>query len=229
MNALLWKDFRLIRAPIVAAVLLTIGSYLVMGTAWWQGELGIRFDEWHALDQWGGLADAAWVGLCCTAFMAAVFVAVLFDGERRDGSAVFLATLPVPRWKLALSKVMTGALAVGAMWLTNFLIRLMPSGQMHESIWSVLTDIASPTAATLMLFGSTVLLAMFVTSPTIAASLSCAALYCCILIFQMLPGHVTLRFPSWNEARSADLLILLGIGAATFLIGITHYLRRVEP
>ncbi len=118
--ALFRKDLRLFRVPFITGLVILAGAYLVgaiVAVGVW-GEA--TRDARRAVNDIAAgrvvayaVVPAALVALGLTAFLTASFGGGAFAVERRDRSADFLAMLPIPRWRIAASKLLAVLLPFG--------------------------------------------------------------------------------------------------------------------
>lgn len=202
--ALLRKDLHLFRLPLAASLLLVVVPYLFAAS-----EVTEAWHEFRTLDrtilvlardaagtwrparvpikQFAGvlathrLLDAALAGLGLAAVSAAAYGGIAFAAERRDGSAEFLAMLPVSRLRIAATKfaaagacLLLPALVHGgviAAWSwTAWPVNAASPGPgvyawMRDDLWNCL-------AVVLLLFGVAWLASAFLAKPAVAAVLA---------------------------------------------------------
>jgi hypothetical protein len=235
MKALLWKDLRIYRGAIVAAILAICLPYVV-GTA-------------MAMSSPGNLTEiygyASGVGLVAATLVAAVFGGCAFAIERRERWGEFLAMMPVSRRSMVLSKIGISLTALFAMWIAHASINfVMQSGGFGRVRFlggsnfvarpNILGIVATPLssqdffyqayvvsgAGIVLAFGLSWLMSIFLESPSIAASVGLAVVMSLFLNIET------------NEEHPAVYLLVavaFGLGFFSFFLGTILYLESVSP
>jgi len=231
MHALLAKDWRFFRAPIVALLLLCAGCYLTALTQTRVSRSEIYYSP--LIDQaTEGLMTGAQLSLMLCALLAAAFGGVAIAGERAARSADFLAALPITRRQIVLSKCITSASALGAFTALHTAVLLFAlhfSGQPAErgGAWKLAVSSAIWLGFTVSFFGAAWLLSTFTRSGPISACVSIAitiAVFVLALVY--LQGHDR---ADYMQLVRHLVLPPLAIGLASLISGTLYYLRRVEP
>src|SRR5262245_46278959 len=115
--ALLNKDWRLYRAPIIALLAVSAMPYAVLwgSNAFQMHESGADFS--NSINY-----EAAMASILAIVAVASAFGGCSFALERRDRSADFLAMLPVSRWQIMASKVLVSAFCLATVLLIHLTI-----------------------------------------------------------------------------------------------------------
>lgn len=226
MMTLLRKDVRLSRLPLVVAMTLTIAPYAATAILLYQVYSPDLPPIATVADY---LASAAVFGLMFSIVTAGMFSGNIVACERADGSSVFLASQPVSRGQILLSKVSLVAIVITTVWVVHI-------GVLYVLAPSLATD-AKPYAQieNPMVFAGTLVLlttgvGLFASilgrSPSMAISAGLASaffvpwsVYMVSQWFGMAPDHVRLT--------STSLQCVVGIGG--LLSGAAIYIKRVDP
>jgi ABC-type transport system involved in multi-copper enzyme maturation permease subunit len=250
MKWLFWKDYRQNRPIVVAAVLFLLVPHLfALYAGLWE-----MYHQRQGMGRWNSNALFAAVhwkqyfflssafGLILAQLIVAVIGGNAFAGERVDRSAEFLASLPVSRRRIIVSKLLFAAAVVGAIWLIDG----APVAWMaHHSSLSAgsnvpffLQFIGWTAVVATVFFGVAWLLSSFLASPTLAVFgglVVPVALWAGFLFVEYLIelhlGH-TRFFQSelrWTRLTQCYAATCLTLALASFVAGTWYYLRRVEP
>ena len=199
--ALLRKDLRLLRLPLVGGVLLAVLPYLIHVAPrmeHWQRDRALagqvvyvrdgdtvhkgRTVDRETIDRLfvqTALLPAALTGLGLVALTAAACGGIAFAAERRDRSAEFLALLPVSRRRAVASKLAAAGVCLllpACVHLAAFAIGWrelppMPDQSAHFA-QRFSTGAANCAALTVMMFGVAWLLSSVLDSPAVAATVA---------------------------------------------------------
>jgi ABC-type transport system involved in multi-copper enzyme maturation permease subunit len=224
MLALLKKDWRLNRVPIIGGGLLIAVPYLfvipVLLTSN-SNNSGVVYED---------LMAVSIIATALNVAIAAVFGGTAFALERRERSADFLALLPITRGKIIASKMLIG-IGIPAIYFTiNVIIAAAAQNQGHPAKFEIRdTFLAHASAAILMLmaFGIGWCLSSFLSSPAISASIAIGIM----LAWPALYLLVTALFKSPLGAVSTTIIAItpILIGVLGVAVGSINYLKRVEP
>jgi len=222
MIALMKKDWRLFRVPVVGGIVLHLIPYFIFGfITWW---------TWNSLAQpqlGPQLATISTAGFGIIIIIAAALGGAALAQERRDRSADFQAMLPVSRAQIITSKVLVSALILLAFAIFDISIFLLATQPVHPS-----TEISPPDRVemfqmlisfTLLAFSAAWLGGSFLSSPAIAASASLALLLISVLWPNLLPNSFPIR-----EDQVATWTALV-LGWICFVAGTIYYLKRIKP
>jgi ABC-type transport system involved in multi-copper enzyme maturation permease subunit len=227
MIALLKKDWRVFRTPVIGGLVALVTPYVV-------GIISAIMDEHDRRpiqpDNFlNTIAAACFVSLWLSGVMAAVFGGAAFAQERRDRSADFLAMLPASRTRIVASKLLVAFGCVLGMWLLNIavlavLVRLSP-----RNPWPPPENFLIVASTTLMFFGIAWTCSALLSSPAIAASISIA-----ITVASMVLLTMQMQSETYSQARAAHWQFIMELwtlcaGVASLIAGTLYYLRRVEP
>lgn len=231
--ALLRKDLHLFRLPLAAGLVLAVVPYLfaiddvVAGRrqyqsfdrlipvmvrdadgAWRETRLPIR--QFAGVLAGSALIEAALIGLSLAAVLAAAYGGIAFAAERRDGSAEFLAMLPVSRLRIAATKsaaaaacLLTPALVHGAViaagcwaaWPVN-------AASQGPGMWAWMRDdLYNGLAVVVMLFGVAWMASAFMAKPAVAAVLALEVGV--VVVYLALRG-------AWQADESLSAAVMMG-------------------
>src|SRR5687768_11798412 len=121
LRALVWKDVRINRLPLLITVVLLAAPYGVVAAAVMQMPLwyeSTRASAWAVL-----LATGCYFSVMCSQAALAMLSGHLIAVERADRSIEFIAYLPPSRLQLLLSKLLILAGAVAVVWAANLALR----------------------------------------------------------------------------------------------------------
>ena len=252
--ALFRKDLRILRAPLITGVLVTLGVYAVAAEDLWQA----WEPEWDDAHRRANVAKEAVpfasAGVGMAALLAAACGGLALARERRDRSAEFLAMLPVPRRRIVISKLVACLacvlLAAGAhvAVVVAGARALAPMGDfMGRQAEVSLLGLPQAGAAAAAFFGVAWMWSSFTRSPAIAAVVALAAgmfgmlaigLVCwddagryvwnpTAVVWAMWGLHRTRWVPAAVLAGSQ--VTMIAAGAVAFIASTVAYVRRVEP
>jgi ABC-type transport system involved in multi-copper enzyme maturation permease subunit len=222
MIALMKKDWRLFRVPVVGGIVLHLIPYFIYGfITWW---------NWKSLAQpqlGPELAAMSGPGFAIIMIIAAVLGGAALAQERRDRSADFQAMLPVSRAQIIASKVIVSALILLAFAIFDISIFLLASMALNPSTENSRPDRGEMfqmfISFTLLAYGAAWLGSSFLSSPAIAASASLALLLTSALWPNLLPNSFPIR-----EYQIAEWTALV-LGVGCLVAGTVYYLKRIEP
>lgn len=230
LRALLWKDARVNRLPLLMGLVMLMVPYIITSAAIMQMPL---WSEATPQSAWAILlATGSYFSLTCSQAGLAMLSGHLIAVERADRSVEFIAYLPPTRGQLLVSKAILLASAVATVWGSNLLIGTL-ADQLSDSpngARALTADLASLTtvaaigtlaiatgwAATCMLEGTGAAVAFAILSPMILVG-----------ALQSL-GYAA----GWPDEFSFDTVYrgaCWSIAAAMFAIGTIHFLLRIEP
>ncbi len=229
-TALIRKDLRICRLPIMAGIALLVGPFVVVSMAvvampLWD-ESG-RGTAWAVL-----LGTGAYFSIMCSQATLAMLSGNLIAAERADRSAEFLASLPPSRAQILSSKLIVLGGSAAVIWTLNLvLILVAQSISDNREAARLLVDTMAPIGRLGMLGmaavgGGWCASAWFdSTGPSVAV-----AFFTPLAVF----GGVSLlryltNWPGAPDVVAIYFQICTVIGCLLFLAGCVYYLRRVEP
>jgi ABC-type transport system involved in multi-copper enzyme maturation permease subunit len=222
--ALVKKDWRLFRVPVVATVLLGAIAYAACSIMY---EIDWRHVEenvlYHQPQLSNYMASAATFGLWTVAVMAAAYGGSAFATERRERWGDFLSLLPPGRWQVVVSKLFVAVGCIAASAAVHAVILIVA----HAARWPDITfGLGIWSAAVLMLFGVAWLCSTWLNSAAISASVAIALTIC-------IGALLATWFDSGPSERQWGMelfgAIAVTVGAVCVIGGAMYYIRRVEP
>lgn len=231
LKALIWKDVRINRLPLMIAVLLLVGPYLVVAAAVMQMPL---WQESTSASAWAILlATGGYFSVMCSQASLAMLSGQLIAVERADRSAEFIAYLPPSRFQLLLSKLVVLASTIAVVWGTNLALRQLSgylAGDARDPARALTADMAS--FWTLAAVGALAMGAGWCASCMLTGTGGpvASAFFSPMVLVGLLQS---LGFASgWPDEFSFGSVYVSGcwlFGCVLFGIGTVHFLRRVEP
>ena len=226
--ALLRKDCRLNRVPVLGLAAMTAGCYAFVCLAYvWNYEhlqLGYRMGS-LAGDYLGGAAEA---GLFLTSLVAAAFGGIAFAQERREGWGDFLAQIPVAKEWIILSKLIVNVACLLLFFAINLSIAL--STHSYSDAWFLIRyhsflQSLCVAAVGLSIFGMAWLFSSILRSDTISACAALAAEWAILTFFELLYKGF------YDQVADYDVFFCIHalIAVVTIYAGAEFYRRRVSP
>lgn len=229
LTALLWKDLRVNRLPLVIVAVVLVTPYVLVAFA--VAEIPL-WQEATAASGWAlVLATGAYFSVMCSLASLAVLSGHLVAIERGDRSVEFIAYLPPSRWQLLASKGLVLAGAVVVVWGVTLgvgqLSRALAGSEVMErsliaegpAIWSLASvgalAMGAGWCASCMVSGTGSAVALAFLSPLLLVGM-----------FQLLK-YVT-GWPDELSFATAYHSACWLLSAALFAIGTAYFLRRVE-
>jgi ABC-type transport system involved in multi-copper enzyme maturation permease subunit len=227
MKWLVWKDYRLNRWIVWAAVLLLVAPHVMAAILALRG-VALRMDVMK------NFVFSGIYSLALLQVVIALFGGNLIAGERADRSAEFMAYLPVSRGRKLVSKLWVGLGLLALVWLPNLAILAIafPGGAdpFFREVWAILLGIAVTEAT---IFCVAWLFSSMLESATFSA---CAGLLAPMLVgmcigwgYVLVDSLVGLPYHSGLVVFACYVGACLLLSAASFAGGTLYYLRRVEP
>ena len=224
MRSLLWKDLRMNALPLVVGGVLVIAPHAV-------AILNLLREYYPArppATAWGTDLFAGGVyGLWFSVFTLALLGGNAVARERVDGSAWFLAMLPVSRAQILASKAALIVVAWAVVWLAHFAVMYGAAalfGVDPASVEGVRAVAAMPFGACLVAVGTSWGASASWESPAIAVAFGLASV---IVVAFLAQGLVSAL--GWTDARLGTVILagwlVVGVGAAA--AGTGSYLRRI--
>ncbi len=228
-KALLWKDYRVNRLPLLAGLFFFVTpiAALVLINLWAEHRYGGPYYAWAT-----ALTMGPFFGLTCSLITLAMLGGTAFACERADRSAEFLAPLPVNRKHVIISKAVIAAGPGILIWACGLLLIMVVAPRtigndpdLGESIVDARHRLLPILVAlSISMFGSAWLGSSFLPSHAIATGLSFGFP---ILVFGILRAiEFGLEEYEFTIRWLPTVLVVLGI--AGFLGGIIIYVRRLN-
>lgn len=229
MNALLWKDYRVVRQVLIVGFCLLVAPYLAAVTWIWYdaGLTTAGAIRWAA-----ALAIAAMASLICSHMTFVLLAGYVIAGERRDRSAEFLAYLPPSRTAILTSKALISSAVVIVVWGVYLLFAdvvipsFSPNAAEQVESFARLRSFLLPAGAAM--FGMAWLGSSMLESPTYSAAIGVAAVM--VVPIGLNSCHALTGLP----AHGGDFMdwlrgLYYALGTGGFVAGWMYYVRRVEP
>jgi ABC-type transport system involved in multi-copper enzyme maturation permease subunit len=226
MSALLRKDLRLSRLPLIVAITLAMAPYFAAAAMLYQVYAPDMPSIATVADY---LASAAVFGLLLSIVTAGMFAGNIVACERADGSAVFLACQPVSRRQILLSKGVLVFGTIAAVWIlhTGMLFGLAPALAAGARSYARIENPALFAGSSVILTSGVALLASILgRSPSMAISAGLASAFAVpwsIYLFSLFVSMAP------DDIRLVSLIAQWIVGLGALLGGVAIYLRRVEP
>lgn len=229
LRALLWKDLRVSRLPLLAGVVLLIAPYFLAGVTAMGAPVGPSGGDgvmWSGVVVLGSMYSMAFSQLTL-----AILAGNLIAGERVDRSAEFLGYLPPSRSRILLSKslvllgasvIIIGTNVVG--WLTGMSMLPIPASGTETMTLGGLLKIAFIGLGAAGV-GWAASAKMEATGPPVLLAISTP-----MVVYGAFFG--TYMAFDWSIAELSGDAVLLTcgiVGAVFFVLGWIYFVRRVEP
>jgi ABC-type transport system involved in multi-copper enzyme maturation permease subunit len=224
--ALLLKDWRFFRVPVIALLILGGSCYLVArftrGPRWAAPKFIHAFNV--NPDLFTQAAESA-VGI--GALVAAAMGGMAIAGERADRTAEFTAMLPIPRWQIALSKSIVSVVVIAlfagihvgiAHWICWYWGWSVPDEPYRLSFFA---------GVVVSMFGVAWLVGSMIRSPAISACIGIGVTIAIFLSIELASGEP--RFSAWWLERAEIFTCSVFISALSLTVGTAIYLRRISP
>ena len=203
MKHLLWKDLRLFGDVFLAGVALILASYFVAFILVYSDPQGFTWSK--AIG--GGASLTRFTSILICALMGGY----AFAREAEDNSAVFLASLPVKRGRVAASKVVVSFALVAAFWIISLailLISMRAMGVEWQGLRMMLIAMLGYISSGLLVFGVAWFLSLFLQSAVGAAFAG---------LLSLAPVYLAQAAARWYFP--SDSPIFLGWTAVTLMAG----------
>lgn len=233
MKALLWKDWRLVRPLLLAAMILYFLPMLIGGV--WILMPSTSSRPIGVVDWLDTIAGGFMVGLIVSSLAAPIFGAVMFARERRERTADLVGTMPTARHRVVISKAIMLACLFAAPWAITLLgggafewFAIEKAGQSLSAVlqsgWPPFMTVFAIQA---LAIGSGWLFSTLMDSETIAAGLS-------YLLSVLTPAAVLVVWSKQHpESHSVPMGLFCGVcgavGAVCLVAGAVVALRRRSP
>ena len=229
MQALLWKDWRLVRPLLIlTAVLYLLPTVIALITVLVDGS------KWpESFDEFAKATLALLVsGFFATLLAMPAYTGIMFAKERRERTCDLTASMPVPRSKIVLSKAIIAlvlAVIPALFTLLSMCAVGFASDQLHPSEIDAnqLHVVVVIACSSLMALGLGWMFSSFLRSDVLSAGLSLLL----AVVFLMVIYEVTSR--AMGTSRDTPWLpyeaIPIGIAIVSSMVGTTHAMRRRSP
>jgi ABC-type transport system involved in multi-copper enzyme maturation permease subunit len=231
LHALVWKDARVNRLPLIACAALLIAPYAVVAAAVMQLPIWMESttsSAWAVL-----LATGSYFSVMCSQATLTILSGNLIAAERSDRSAEFLAYLPPSRRQLLASKALLLLLVAVVVWGTNLVIQMladMLAADADAGARTLTADMAS--LGTMAAIGSVAIAAGWCASCMLSAAGTAVGLAVCAPLLLGGLFQASQLITGWpDELSFPDVyFIACWLTAVTlFVAGSVYYLRRIEP
>ncbi len=230
ISALIWKDVRINRLPLLVGAFLLVAPYLVVGVAVTHMPL---WQEATAASAWAVLlATGGHFSIMCSQPTLAILSGNLIAVERGDRSAEFLGYLPPSRGMVLFSKAVVLAGVFSMVWGLNLLMHatafwLSPDTDAARDLTSHMPSLARFAGLGMLAAGVGWCASANVdnSGPAVALGLAAPA-----VLFGLLKAtNSAFNMPHDLSFGAVYFTLCPIIAAVCFLIGTISYLRRVEP
>ena len=229
LRALLWKDLRVNRLPLLIGIALLLAPYIIVSVAVTHMPL---WEEATAASAWAVLlATGCHFSAMCSQASLAMLSGHVIAAERGDRSAEFIAYLPPSRGQILLSKafVIVGAMAV--VWGMNLALKWLADQLAGDTDASTLTShtasLSQLAAIGILAAGAGWCASSMLENSGPAVTLAFVAPIVLFGFFQL-----TRYLVNWPDELSFSDVYFAGcwpVGLGLFLAGAAYYLQRVEP
>ena len=218
MRALLAKDWRYFRLPMLALLIAGAGCYAMVSASM------LFMQPSETTPQ--AISSGAGVAIALTAMIASAFGGIAIAGERADRTGDFMALLPVTRFQMLLSKCVMSVLLLGASVIFHAFIAFYVLGPYWKATpeWSHGLTLCS--GLTISFFGIAWLFSSFTKSGPISACIAIAiTLGSTVLVSLSFDGHNHTEF----IVTMTTTAVTTAIGMTSLACGTVYYLRRIAP
>lgn len=229
MKWLLWKDYRQNRLVVIAALCFLLVPHLLALCFSWTGASYASPTRSRWVENF---TASSLYGFCIAQVVIALIGGNVIAGERVDRSAEFLASLPIARRRILVSKLLLALAIIAVIWLTDglALCYAMELLYQHHGVdqGAAIEFFANAAITAMTFFCVAWCLSAFLSSAVIAV---CGGLVAPLIAVSgpMFIAHL-LGSPMQDfEPESWFLGICLTVSPICFVVGTWHYLRRVEP
>jgi ABC-type transport system involved in multi-copper enzyme maturation permease subunit len=233
MYALLKKDFRTFRLPMLATLLLAALTYLV-------GFL-LTFAPARNDEPWNNRWIAAYTGCAAVGMVITIVMSIAFAGtgiasERTDRTLDFLTMLPPKRWQVLLSKLAVGTPFLALCFAIHFSILLIGfyMGSRRIPSWGNFDVEFQHLMLLVAVWGSGTLLATSVAwmfSTLLRSSVLCTGIAIAVLVIAAATVGYLSDANRWSDNFSAIIWcsLSLPIAVAAFASAWFIFESRVQP
>lgn len=230
LRALIWKDLRINRLPLLIGAFVLIAPYIVVGVAVTNMPL---WQEATAASAWAVLlATGCHFSVLCSQPTLAMLSGHTIAVERGDRSAEFLGYLPPSRGLVLVSKALVLAGAFLTVWGLNLLLHatafwLSPDSDAVRELTSHMASLPRIAAIGLLAAGVGWCASANVENSGPAVALGLAAP---VVLFGVLQAtHSAFNTPNELDFGVVYFTLCPILAVVFFMFGTFCYLRRVEP
>lgn len=240
MKWLIWKEYRLNRPILILGAIVMLLPYIPILFLYLRTHWQVHAQDLSArTDVFVSLYRAELFGTITASTVTAYFTLAILGGhaiagERADRSAEFFTYLPVPRWKVVISKLTIPLITALTIFGVNLLAYLLVTRYSNTRVpgnAGMFPQLAFTALAAWTAFSVGWLLSSLLESPTFAVFGALMLPWGAVLIWVGIA--VLLRRANMPVSDSTFLVtsVILGIamGTASFIVGTSYFLRRVEP
>ena len=230
LRALIWKDLRINRLPLLIGAFVLIAPYIVVGVAVTHMPL---WQEATAASAWAVLlATGCHFSLLCSQPTLAMLSGHTIAVERGDRSAEFLGYLPPSRGLVLVSKAVVLAGAFLSVWGLNLLLHttafwLSPDSDTARELTSHIASLPRIAGIGLLAAGVGWCASANVENSGPAVALGLAAPLVLFGVLQV--THSAFNAPDELAFGAVYFTLCPILAVVFFTIGTFSYLRRVEP
>lgn len=230
LNALIWKDLRINRTPLLIGALVLLVPYIVVGAAVVNMPL---WQEATPASAWAVvLATGCHFSVMCSQPTFGILSGHIIAVERGDRSAEFLAYLPPSRGLVLVSKAVVLAGAFLTIWGFNLLLQAISFGLSAESdaareLTSQMASLPRFAALGLLAAGAGWCASAVVdnSGPAVALALAAPA----VLFGVLMSTHSMFNVPDDLSFGALYFTLCPILAVAFFMVGTLYYVSRVEP
>ncbi len=230
LRALIWKDLRINRLPLLLGILLFVVPYVIVAVAVINMPL---WNEATAASAWAVLlTSGCHFSVMCSQPTLAILSGHLIAVERGDRSAEFLGYLPPSRATILLSKWLVLVGAFSLIWGLNLSIHwiaywLSPDSSAAHELTSHMASLPRFAAIGLLAAGAGWCASANLDNggPAVAMALAAPAM----LFGVLMTTNSAFNAPDELAFSAVYFALCPILAAALFVIGTLSYLRRVEP
>jgi ABC-type transport system involved in multi-copper enzyme maturation permease subunit len=218
IRALLAKDWRFFRLPMLALLITGAGCYALVSASMLFMQPGESSPQ--------AISSGAGIAIALTAMIASAFGGMAIAGERADRTSDFMALLPVTRFQMLLSKWLVSLMLLGgsAMFHAFIAFYVLHLDQQTITIWS--HGLTLSVGLTFSFFGIAWLFSSFTKSGPISACIAIAiTLGSTVLVSLSFEGHNHSEFIVTMTTAATTA----AIGMISLACGTVYYLRRIAP
>ena len=230
LKALIWKDLRINRLPLLIGAFVLVAPYLIVGVAVTHMPL---WQEATAASAWAVLlATGCHFSVMCSQPTLAILSGHIIAVERGDRSAEFLGYLPPSRGLVLFSKALVLAGTFLMIWGLNLLLHatafwLSPESDAAHDLTSHLPSLPRFAGIGLLAAGAGWCASANVdnSGPAVALGLAAPA----VLFGVLLATNAAFNSPDDLSFATVYFTLCPILAGVFFTVGTLFYLRRVEP
>lgn len=230
LKALIWKDLRINRLPLLIGAIVLVAPYIVVGVAVMHMPL---WQEATAASAWAVLlATGCHFSVMCSQPTLAILSGHIIAVERGDRSAEFLGYLPPSRGLVLFSKAVVLAGTFLMIWGLTLLLHatafwLSPESDAAHDLTSHLASLPRFAGIGLLAAGAAWCASANVdnSGPAVALGLAAPA----VLFGVLMATNSAFNTPNDLSFAAVYFTLCPILAVVCFTIGTLSYLRRVEP